>query len=111
MKYFAQKPEKLWWTKSSNSILYAIREYSAVPIATWAIFTLLFYLFPENFNSFTRTLINSIGLIGALAHTISWLQVMPKLLPFKLTKFISTIIFGVLIIICIILSDLIFLWQ
>ncbi len=111
MKYHTQKTEKLWWTKNSNTILYAVREYSALPIATWAIFTILFYIFPENFNSSTKTLINTIGLIGALAHTITWLQVMPKLLPFPITKTILKIIFGLLIIIWLILSDLIFLWQ
>lgn len=111
MKYYAQKPEKMWWTHSSNSVLYAVREYSAIPIATWALFTILFYLFPQSFSSLTKTIINVTGLIGALAHTITWLQVMPKLLPFTITKTVSRIIFGILIVIWLFLSDLIFLWQ
>jgi len=97
MEPFVQKPEKYWWNQSFNSRLYCIREYSSLLIATWAIYQLLTLLFHYDFLLKSNPIFTAIGLLGAIIHSITWLVVMPKLVPFKLTLTLHIILFIVLI--------------
>lgn len=104
MKKHIQKFEKRWWMQSSNSIIYAIREYSSVLIMIWAIFTTFFFIIEP--KPLAKDIINTIGLTGAIIHTLTWLYVMPKLLPQKLSKNIHLFLYIILIIFFIGLSIL-----
>lgn len=110
MKTFEQKPGKFWWTQSPNYILYALREFSGVLIAIWAIYTTLVLIFPGFFAPTVITLITIIGLTGAIIHSLTWLWVMPKLLPQKLSGAVHLLIYFTLIIAWISLSALLILW-
>jgi len=103
LKYLEQKPGASWWTKNPRTTLYMIRELSCVPIAfatlTLATVVILPVLAYSIFNSppllnaannFTQSdifkVIMIIGLVGAVVHTLTWLSVMPQILPVKLPK-------------------------
>ncbi len=110
MKTFEQKPGKYWWTQSPNSMVYAMREFSGVLIAIWAIYTLLFFAFPEFFKPTIKIFIEALGLAGAIIHTLTWLWAMPKLLPQKLSDSIHSLLFVLLIVVWLGLSSLLILW-
>ncbi len=110
MKTFGQKPEKFWWTQSPNSMLYALREFSAVLITIWAVYTVALLVFPEFFKPAVKIIIETLGFTGAIIHSLTWFTVMPKLLPAQLSHVANVIIYLLQIIILIIVSLLIFLW-
>lgn len=93
MKTFIQKPGGFWWTQSVNSTLYAIREFSGALIFVWAFYYLLFLIFPTFFKPSVKEIVHLTGLAGACVHTLTWLLVMPKLLPFRLSKTAHILIF------------------
>lgn len=110
MKTFEQKPEKYWWTQSPNYTLYALREFSGILIAIWAIYTVLFFVFPEFFKPTATSIIHTLGLTGAIIHTLTWLWTMPKLLPQKISGAVNSLIYATLIMIWLGLSSLLILW-
>lgn len=77
MKYLQQKPNHLWWTKNPRYFIYFLREFSGVLIAFYILGILYFG---------QSSWLTWIGLTGAIIHTLTWLYVMPRLLPFKLSK-------------------------
>jgi fumarate reductase subunit C len=91
MKYLEQKPGHFWWTRNARTMIYFIREFSAILIlasiigATSIMFGLI-KLTPEQYGNILLPLLY-IGLAGALIHSVTWLAAMPKILPFKLNKF------------------------
>lgn len=86
MKYLEQKPGHLWWTNNPRTVIYFIREFSAILILIWILGMLaLVFLFPKNAGGIALFL-TYVGLAGAVIHSVTWLAAMPQILPFKLDK-------------------------
>lgn len=111
MKTYTQKPESKWWRTNANYQLYALRESSAVFIALWAIFMVLRVTVQIPYIQTVLEKYDSAfllcGLFGALVHTITWLALIPKLLPLENKKILYNPFFIILLIIWISLSLLI----
>ena len=109
MRQFIQKLDKYWWNQSINSQLYRLREYSAVLILIWAVYTGVNAIVPLKYDYIFLT----VGLIGSLIHSSTWLFTMPKIMPFNVNTQKHILIFSLLIIIWIGLSVLITttLWK
>jgi fumarate reductase subunit C len=86
MKYLEQKPGHLWWTRNPRTLLYFVREFSAILILTWILGSLILsFFFPKNSDGIAL-FFTYLGLIGAIIHSITWLAAMPQILPFRLNK-------------------------
>ncbi len=129
MKKIQNKPGEKWWNEKPSYRLYYIREYSGILIALWALYWIGFSIailiarilieyLPETNTAFGHILFlplkyyflfTAIGLAGAVIHTITWLQSMPNIFPFRLSKFQKGVAFGVLILVWIGLSAVIYL--
>jgi fumarate reductase subunit C len=83
--------EPLWWTKKPAYIAFFVREISGLLIAIYILYLFIVSAYPSYLQTpeilkNIATPIQIIGLIGALIHTLTWLGVMPKILPLTLTE-------------------------
>lgn len=103
MKYLHQQPGHFWWTRNPRYIIYFLREFSGVLIAIYiltllTLYAILFYKstfigmtnhplygVAQSLHAALNGWIGYVGLAGALIHTLTWLYVMPQLLPIKLS--------------------------
>ncbi|MBU0667878.1 hypothetical protein KJ951_02100 [Patescibacteria group bacterium] len=129
MKKLANTPAPDWWKEKPAYKIYYFREYSGILIAIWGLYWLWFIgaiifsriilaYFPDIDPVFKYILFiplkyyflfNCIGFIGAIIHTITWLGVMPEILPFNLSKKQRHLIFSLLILVWLGLSTLLFI--
>ncbi len=97
MRQHDNKQEPLWWTKNITYVTYMVREGSSLLIGVYALFSilyiLLFYTPLETLAKWAHPafdplykVIAMIGLAGAIIHSITWLAVMPTILPLKMPK-------------------------
>lgn len=112
LQQLQQKLKKQWWKETPGYKKYHLREYSGILIAAWAIFYVCATLLNLHNSPFTF-LIHTIGLIGAIIHTSSWLSIMPQLLPIQLNVQQQKITFILLILIWLGVSTILlqFLWT
>lgn len=96
MKFQEQKLGHFWWKQNARYTVYIVRELSGVMIAIFIIGAFI-HSFVNMFGWIQTSVIplwlSSIGMAGALIHTVTWLYVMPQLLPFKLTPFQQKIVY------------------
>lgn len=129
MKKLANTPTPGWWKEKPAYEIYYFREYSGILIAIWGLYWIWFICailfsriiltyFPGIDTVFKYilfiplkyySLFNFIGFAGAIIHTITWLGVMPEILPFNLSGKQRHIAFAMLIIIWLGLSALLFI--
>lgn len=96
MKFQEQKLGHFWWKQNLRYTIYIVRELSGVMIAIF-IFGMFIHSFLNSLgwiaSSEAPFWLATIGMTGALIHTITWLYVMPQLLPFKLTPVQQKIVY------------------
>ena len=101
MKYLEQKPGHFWWTRNPRTVLYLIRELSAVLILIWIIGLIILTTFFHQNADLPKTialLLTYAGLAGAIIHSVTWLAAMPQILPLKLNKSQQKIAYAFLLI-------------
>ena len=115
-----QKLEKFWWTKKGSYMAYVIREFSGILIAIYVLTSIIFetlvILGPGNVNfvsalyafrfSALFSVIQYLGLLGAIIHSLTWIPVMAKISPFEFSKKQSIVVTLLLFVLAAIISYL-----
>ena len=94
MSYIRKVPNT-WWLKRKPYFLFIVREFTSVAVAGYCAFLLyLMYALsegPEAYSaaiglilSHTSLLLQAVGLLLVLYHTITWFNATPKVLVFHL---------------------------
>jgi fumarate reductase subunit C len=105
MKYLEQKPGHLWWADNRHAFLYFVREMSAVLILVWLLGTIILLLsFPASPPMNAALALTYVGFVGAIIHSVTWLAVLPKLLPFRLNEAQQAAVFAFLLAACIVIA-------